>query len=191
VHFQITFDYLCPFARNAAESVVRGLEAGRDWEVTHRAFSLAQVHLGDTEPDVWHAPEGRPGLLALQWGIAVRDHLPERFPAAHLALFAARHDRGRDLRDEAVVRDAVASAGADPEAVAAIVAGGTPLEALATEHLEAVADHQVFGVPTLVAGDQAVFVRLMERGRPEDLDKVLELIEWAGLNEFKRTTIPR
>ncbi|MFO7548976.1 MAG: DsbA family protein [Acidimicrobiia bacterium] len=191
MQFQITFDYLCPFARNAAEAVVRGLEAGRDWEVTHRAFSLAQVHLPDGEPDVWEAPDGRSGLLALQWGIAVRDHLPERFPAAHLALFAARHDHGRDLRDESVVREAVASAGVDSETVARIVAGGTPLEALATEHLEGLADHQVFGVPTVIAGDQAVFVRLMERGRPEDLDRVLDLIAWTGLNEFKRTTIPR
>ena len=37
----------------------------------------------------------------------------------------------------------------------------------------------------------ATFVRFMERGRVEDLLRVLDLLDWNGLNEFKRTRIPR
>jgi hypothetical protein len=51
--------------------------------------------------------------------------------------------------------------------------------------------HAVFGVPTFVEGDEAVFVRLMERGRVDDLERALDLIPWTGLNEFKRTRISR
>ena len=49
----------------------------------------------------------------------------------------------------------------------------------------------VFGVPTFVADGVATFVRFMERGRVEDLLRVLDLLDWDGLNEFKRTRIPR
>ena len=128
--FAITHDYLCPFARNAAEVVVRRWRTGAPVEVDFRAFSLSQVHLDDGEAPVWQpGAEPRSGVLALQWGLAVRDELPERFPAVHLALFAARHDQGRDLNDPEVLAAAVASAGVDPDEVEKLVAGGRPAAA--------------------------------------------------------------
>src|SRR5919197_5714504 len=122
--FSVTFDYLCPFARIANEVVLRALAAGADHQVDFRAFSLSQVHLGEGEQPVWLAEQPPSGVLALQWGLAVRDELPARFPAAHLAIFGARHDHGRDLNDPAVLREAVASAGGDPDRVDKLVAGG-------------------------------------------------------------------
>jgi DSBA-like thioredoxin domain len=196
--FAITHDYLCPFARNAAEVVVRALDAGAPYQVEYRAFSLSQVHLAEGERPVW-APEAAPasGVLALQWGLAVRDELPERFPDVHLALFAARHDQGRDLNDPEVLAAAVASAGVDPGEVEKLVAGGRPAAALADDHTWAVDTRRVFGVPTFIGDRRAVFVRLMERpDGPETaratLERVLGLVEdWPDLNEFKATTIPR
>ncbi len=191
MQFAITFDYLCPFARNANEAVLTGLAEGRDWQVTFRPFSLAQAHVADGEPPVWDRPEPGSGVLALQWGLAVRDAMPELFPAVHRALFAARHDRGLDIKDEAVLAEAVAAVGADPDAVAEIVAGGGPRKVLAVEHDEAVERWEVFGVPTFIMGDEAVFVRFMERDRPDDVARALDLIPWTDLNEFKRTRVPR
>lgn len=191
MRFEITFDYLCPFARNANEAVVAGVEAGRDWDPVYRAFSLAQVHVDDSEPDVWEGPATRSGVLALQWGIAARDEIPEAFPSIHLALFAARHDHGRDINDETVIRETVAAQGIEPDRLAAIVEGGGPAKTLAEEHQAAVADWDVFGVPTLIHDDQAVFVRLMQRGAVDDLARVLDMLEWTDLNEFKRTVLPR
>jgi hypothetical protein len=196
--FAITHDYLCPFARNAAEVVVRALEADPSYRVGFRAFSLSQVHLADGEAPVWQpgaAP--RSGVLALQWGLAVRDELPEAFPAVHLALFAARHDKGRDLNDPEVVAAAVASAGVDPGEVEKLVAAGRPAAALAADHTWAVDTSRVFGVPTFVTDRRAVFVRLMDRpGTPAaalaTLDRVLAMVEdWPDLNEFKATAVPR
>jgi hypothetical protein len=46
-------------------------------------------------------------------------------------------------------------------------------------------------VPTLIEGDEAVFVRLMERGNVDDLAHALDLLPSTRLNEFKRTRIPR
>ena len=196
--FALTHDYLCPFARNAAEVVVHALQAGEPFEVDFRAFSLSQVHLEEGETPVWEpGAEPRSGVLALQWGLAVRDELPERFPDVHLALFAARHDQGRDLNDPEVLAAAVASAGVDPDEVAKLVAGGAPAAALAADHTWAADTARVFGVPTFVTDRRAVFVRLM--GRPDTpaaaratLDRVLAMVEdWPDLNEFKATAIPR
>ncbi len=191
MEYGITFDYLCPFARNANEAVLNGLADGRPWQPRFIAFSLAQAHTAENEPDVWDDPDGKSGVLALQWGIAVRDNFAKHFPAVHRALFAARHDHGLDINDETVIQDAVAGAGADVAAVAEVVATGSPMKTLAAEHMEAVAGWEVFGVPTFILNDTATFVRFMSRGDVDDLARVLDLLGWTDLNEFKRTTIPR
>lgn len=190
MEFDITFDYLCPFARNANEAVINGAAAGRRWKVNFRPFSLSQVHVEEGGPEVFEDTSAS-GILALQWGIAVRDQHPDRFPAAHQALFAARHDEGRDINDEEVVRSALDRAGVDVDALGAQVGSGRPARTLAAEHTEAVERWGVFGVPTFIYGEQASFVRLMSRGVPEDVDRTLELLTWEEMNEFKRTRIPR
>jgi len=89
------------------------------------------------------------------------------------------------------VRDAVAEAGLDPDAVAEEVASGRPLKTLAAEHSEAVDRWEVWGVPTYIEGEEAVFVRFMERGRVDDLERAIDMLQWSRLNEFKRTRISR
>ena len=42
MRFGITYDYLCPFARNANEHVVAALRGGADWDVTFEPYSLTQ-----------------------------------------------------------------------------------------------------------------------------------------------------
>ena len=198
IEFAVTFDYRCPFARNFCEHVLTGLEAGAAWDVTFKPFSLDQVHVEEGQPDVWDAPGKEGSLLAGQVGVAIRDHWPERFWAAHRALFAARHDLGGDLRDEAMLRAAVAGAGLNPDEVFAEVAARWPLEAFRKEHEALVAEHRVFGVPTVILGDQAVFVRVMDRPEGDTVratrtvERTLDLLmEWPELNEFKHTSITR
>ncbi len=190
MRYEITFDYLCPFARNANEAVLEGLRLGRDWDVDFRPFSLAQVHVSPGEPAVFEDTT-RSGVLALQWGVAVRDNDPENFPAAHHALFAARHDDGLDISDESVIRSALADISVDVEAMASTVASGVPAKTLASEHTEAVDRWQVFGVPTFIYDEVATFMRFMSRGDVADLDKALAMLDWQDMNEFKRTVASR
>jgi hypothetical protein len=196
--FAVTWDYRCPFARNFCEHVLVGLQGGADWDVRFIPFSLDQVHVEEGEVDAWDNPTVCRSLLAGQVGVAVRDHWPDRFLAVHGALFGCRHDEGADLRDEAVLRRAVAGVGLDPDEVFAEIAAGWPLEAFRKEHEAAAADHKVFGVPTVIAGDQAVFVRVMHRPEGDadvarrTVERVLDLVTgWPDLNEFKHTSIPR
>jgi 2-hydroxychromene-2-carboxylate isomerase len=196
--FTVNWDYRCPYARNAHEHVVAGLTAGAGWDVTFIAFSLDEVHVAEGEPSVFDVPDKYPGLLVNSVGIAVRDRWPEQFLATHLALFAARHDQALDIRERSVVSDVLTASGLDPAAVLAEVDAGWPLETLRKEHEASVAEHQAFGVPTFVAGDQASFVRLTNRpaGDAElatsTIERVVDLLTgWPELNEFKHTTIRR
>ncbi len=174
-----------------------GPAAGATWSATFSAFSLNATKGGD---EVWDDPGLEPALLAMKVGVAVRDALPDDFPRVHDALFAARHDRGLDIRQEAVVRQVLVEQGVDADSVFATVAGGGPLETIRAEHTTAVADHGVFGVPTVIAGDppDAVFVRVMSRPHGDaqmarrTVDQVLDLlVRCPDLNEFKHTHIPR
>jgi len=196
--FAVTWDYRCPFARNAHEHVIEGLRAGAAWEVTFVPFSLGQVHVAEGEADVWGRWQDDTGLLALQAGTVVRDLHPERFLDVHEALFALRHDQGGHLRDEAAVRAVLTDQGIDADAVLAEIAGGQPIATVQQAHEAAAKEHSVWGVPTFIVGDRATFVRLMDRPRGDgahairSIDHVLDLLDgFPTLNEFKHTSIPR
>ncbi len=196
--FAVTWDYRCPFARNFCEHVLAGLEGGAPWNVRFVPFSLDQVHVEEGEVDAWDNPRAGRSLLAGQVGVAVRDQWPDKFLAAHAAVFACRHDHGGDLRDEAVLKAALSSVGLNADEVFAEVTAGWPLETFRKEHEHVVADHRCFGVPTVIVNESAVFVRIMDRPRGDaekairTVERVLDLlVGWTDLNEFKRTTIPR
>lgn len=196
--FSLTYDYRCPFARNAHEHVVTGLRAGAPWDVRFSPFSLSQVHVEEGATAVWDDPGKAPELLAMAASLVVRDQHPDQFLDFHAAMFAARHDQSLDIRDEGVVSQVLTGAGVDAAAVLDAVRDGWPVEQFRKEHEAAVAGHQVFGVPTFVVGGQAAFVRLMKRPEGDaavartTIDRVLGLVGGTPeINELKHTSIPR
>jgi hypothetical protein len=193
----VTWDYRCPFARNAHEHLVTGLWGGAEWDVTFRVFSLDQAHVAEGGTPVWDEPERYPALTANLAGVVVRDRMPEHFLDVHTALFAARHDNSRDLRDRDILVDVLDEAGVVGSDVLAEVDAGWPLEILRTEHSDSVERLHVFGVPTFMTVSDAVFVRLMHRPRGDldtavsTIERVLDLLSgWPDLNEFKHTVLP-
>jgi hypothetical protein len=195
--FAVTWDYRCPFARNAHEHVLDALDGGAGWDVTFLPFSLGQVHVEEGEPDVWDDPDSDSGLLGLQVGVAVRDLLPARFQEVHRALFAHRHEQAGSLRDEQALRNVLKALDVDADAVMAEVGSGRPLATIKAEHTAYAASHDVWGVPTFIVGDQAAFVRLMDRPAGDvelataSIERIVGLLAWTELNEFKHTSIPR
>jgi hypothetical protein len=190
----VTWDYLCPFARNAHVTNPEALRSrALAIPVTFHAFSLTQNHHESGAVPVWELPsESRgSGVTALEWGIAIRDHIPEAFLDFHVQAFAARHDAGDNINDEAILRAIAGSCDLDPDAIAAIVTSGEPIATLAAEHTEAVERWSVFGVPTFITGEDAVFIRFMEQGRVDDLLHAIALLDRPTINEFKHTTVPR
>jgi hypothetical protein len=195
--FAVTWDYRCPFARNAHEHLLAALRDGTEWNVRFVPFSLGQVHVAEGEPDIWERPEDDSGLLALQAGVVVRDRWPDKFFDVHLALFALRHDEGRKF-EEAEIRRVLGEQGVDVDAVFAEIATGAPLTRIRDEHNAAAEDHEVWGVPTFLLGDAAVFVRLMDRPGDDaaharrSIQRVIDLlVDAPELNEFKHTSLKR
>jgi protein-disulfide isomerase-like protein with CxxC motif len=196
--FAVTWDYRCPFARNAHEHVVAALEAGADWDVTFVPFSLNQMHTEEGDPAVWDDPTKSDTLLAAEVAIVVRDRFPDAFRRFHVAMFTARHDEGRDIREAGVIRAVLSESGLDADAVMDEVEDGWPHEQYRKEHTAAEEHHKVWGVPTFIDDDRAVFVRLMSRPRGDaelartTIERTLDLVTgWDDLNEFKHTSIPR
>ena len=196
--FSVTWDYRCPFARNGHSHVVAGLRGGAPWDVTFVPFSLGQVHVAEGEPDIWGRWQEDSGLLALQAGVVVQDKFPDRFLDVHEALFALRHDHGGQLRDEGEVRAVLEAQDVDADVVFEQIAGGAPIAAVQTAHESVARGQKVWGVPTFIVDDQAVFVRLMDRAGADPapsiaaVDRILDLLTgWPELNEFKHTSIPR
>ena len=195
--FAVTWDYRGRFARHLSDHVVAGLLDGAAWDVEFRPFSVEQTRRGEGEATIWQEPRASVSFLAMQVGIVVRDLFPEHFLPVHAALFAARHDEGLDLRRENVLRFVLVRNGVDADTVFGEVATGAPLRTYRREHERSVAEHGVFGVPTLIADGRAVFVRLMggpagEAGAARrTVEALLDLVVgWPELNELKHTTVP-
>lgn len=196
--FGLTWEYRCPFARIVSDHVITALVGGADWDVSWVPFSLTQAHVGDGELDAWDDASKADTLYAMEAAIVVRDRFPDRFLDVHRALFEARHAQGQDLRLPDVVHRALSDNGVDPAVVAAEMEAGWPRAEFRKAHTEVVDSKSVFGVPTFLVSDAAVFVRLMERpdGDAElarrTIERVLDTITgWPGLNELKHTSIPR
>lgn len=193
--FEVSYDYLCPFAHIAHEHLVEALRTEPGWDVTFTPWTLRQVHKADDAPDVWDDPAKRDELLSMEASIVVRDAWPEQFFDVHLALFRARHDQGIRLSTRDEVAGVLKGAGADVDSIFEVVDAGGPRKELAESWRRLTDGHDHFGVPTFVVDDEAVFVRLM--GRPATLTDAVEVIEWivtalvddTRLNEFKRTKI--
>ena len=195
--FAVTWDYRCPFARNGHEHILDGLAAGARWDVTFVPFFLNQG-MGADGRNTWDDPDHAADLLALAAAVAVRDRWPDRFLDVHRIFFAARHAEGADLRDRDVVATLLTRAGADADAVLAEVDAGWPAAAVRAEHEACVDRLEVFGVPTFIVEDDAVFARLMTRPdgdgalARDTIDRVLGLIgDHPELNEFKHTRVSR
>ncbi len=194
--FAVTWDYRCPFARNAHEHVLAGLADGAAWNVRFVPFSLGQVHVEEGQRPIWDRPDDDSGLVALQLGVHVRDTDPDAFLGVHRDLFAARHDHGRDLRDREALAKVLADHGIDADDAFARVDDGSLLAVVRAEHEAAAADHDVWGVPTFVRGDAAAFVRLMDRPGDDGaharatIDRIVALLDVPNLNEFKHTSVP-
>jgi len=196
--FAVTWDYRCPFARNAHEHIVAGLADGADWDVTFLPFSLSQGHVPEGGTPVWDDPSKAPDLLALAAGVVARDRYPAQFGAVHDALFAARHDQALDLRRPEILASLLDDLGVPGADVLREIEAGWPIDEIRTSHTHALTHWEVFGVPTFVVDDKAVFVRLMSRPQGDaalarrTIEGIVALFDaQPDLNEFKYTTLSR
>jgi hypothetical protein len=98
-----------------------------------------------------------------------------------------------------VVSDVLERGGVPVETVFARIDDGSALATVKAEHEGYAESHEVWGVPTFIVGDQAVFIRFMHRATDgaepavsiDSIERAVDLIGWTDLNEFKHTSVPR
>lgn len=193
--FRLNYDYRCPWTAVVHDTVLDGLDAGADWNISFEPFSLGQVHVADGGVPIWDRPEDDSGLEALQVSVVVRDQFPDAFTKVHRGLFAVRHQHG-DLLDRPHIDTVLTDAGIDPAEVWPKIEDGSALATVRDEHTSQVKDLDVWGVPTFMIGNNAVFIRFMERSDGDGalairrVEQVLDLLVGEpNLNEFKHTSL--
>ena len=143
-----------------------------------KTFSLDQQN-SEKGPDfmMWEHPDyssrGIPALVAAK---AAENQGEPLFLRFHLATFEARHDEGKDIADRKVLRGIVECAGLDPVRFEQDIAREETWHAVGEDHMESKRKYGVFGVPTLVFGqEQVVFVKLGPI--PESKEERISLFE--------------
>lgn len=195
--FAVTWDYRCPYGRIVHDHVVTGLLAGADWNVTFLPYCLGQSNRDPDLPPIWETPQADSGLFALQVGVAARDTDATKFLSFHHAVYEYRHTRAGNLNSRDALAAMLDDAGFVSSDIFARVDGGDPLRTIATEHMQYVNSHEVWGVPTFVVGANAVFVRLLHTANGDGklavstINRILDNIDWPILNEFKHTSVPQ
>lgn len=194
--FRVSFDYRCPFAKNIHLHLIAALRAGADFNVTFEPWTLSQGHRAEGAPDVWSDDSKVADLVALAYGVAVREtHDRETFLAAHEALFRARHERGIRLASAEEVEAVLTDAGVDVTVARAFVDRGAAHDIIATTYRE-FERFDAFGVPTFVVGNDATFVRYMTAPTTDSdsaaiiTSLVTLMSSTPALNEFKHTRLP-
>lgn len=194
-NFALTYDYRCPWGRIVHDHIYWGLKDGADWSVEFTPFCLGQAHVEEGQSDIWDRPEDDSGIVALQASIAVRDNQPDKFLEMHHGLYEYRHSTNGNLQNREPLTALISQHGVDTDAMWKEVDTGRPLATIKAEHTSYVQSHSVWGVPTFIVGESAVFTRLMSRPNEDSkvgaqtINRILDDIDWPVLNEFKHTIV--
>jgi predicted DsbA family dithiol-disulfide isomerase len=195
MEFELYFDYLCPFVYRAS-LLLTNVAADRSPDVSWRYFSLTQVNSKEDGWTVWDAPptDRVRGRLAFTAAEAARRQ--GRFEVFHRALLAARHQARLDIDDVRVIEQVADDSGLDLERFRRDIDDPSIMQALARDHMHAVATHGVFGTPTFVFPNGAsAYIRLAEApAGPEAVDLYDKLVAMAAdetrVLEIKRPVRP-
>ena len=194
--FKISYDYRCPFAKNLHLHVITALRAGANFAVEFAPWTMSQGYREPGARDVWDDPSKDADHLALAVSVSIRDQQSDRFLDAHEALFRARHEAGLTLKAWRDIESALENCAVDLERVRQDVASRRPHEVIG-QYFKDFERYEAFGVPTIVVGEDATFVRYM-KGPSQDasasvalVTSLISLITSQGdLNEFKHTKVP-
>ena len=176
--------------------MLAALAAGADFDVTFVPWTLSQGYRAEGAADVWDDTAFDADHLSMCAGISVRDQQPELFLAAHEALFRARHEGAVRLVTLEEVSGVLAPLGVDMKMVAADIDSRRPHKVIGQSY-EEFERYEAFGVPTLVVGGDAAFVRYMS-APSHDAQESVKIVERLlhlmasepDLNEFKHTRQP-
>ena len=131
--------------------------------------------------------------------MVVRDQHPEPSSTCTRPCSRSATTTAATCATRARCRATLDGVGVDADAVFAAIATGEPLETIRKEHEASAASHQRVGRADLHRSGDARHLRAPDGPAraataptpPAPIDRVLDLLAWPDLNEFKHTSIPR
>lgn len=188
VRITVYIDFTCPYAYRATRWLdrVKQKVVDRDLTIHWKYFSLEQANLPqDTTWKLWEQPEqyehpnpamnknSDKGLLAFWAAEAARRQGEEAYNRFRQELFRARHgDEWRPITytSRAKIEPVAVAANLDLNQFVADFNDRSLVDIVRRDHEDAVANHQVFGVPTICFDPyNAIFVKMEDNPPVEDV----------------------
>ena len=147
---------------------------------------------------VWDQPDDYPsrGLPAFRAAEAARLQGEEAYERMRFALLEGRHENRKDFTEPADIEELARSAGLDMKRFNQDRADRALLKRVGEEHMEAVTQHGVFGVPTFVfENGESFFMRIKAHEDAEEAARTFDgiyqiFVEQPAISEVKRPTKP-
>lgn len=166
---------------------------GDNLEIDWRPFTLEQAN--SKEGPEWKAWDQPNGVLALRAGEAAKRQGGKLFDSFLIALLKARHEERKDLTDLNVIEDIAKATGLELDQFKQDLDDPALFDIIADTYAEAIDQHGVFGVPTLLFGDGlSAFIKTYQPPA-EDAVEVFEALSkvvtsWSFIGELKRPQPP-
>lgn len=187
MRLSVYYDYTCGYSYRFwrwIDACAGPLGLDVDW----RAFSLREINLDPGAPSLFEDPGGSSvSVLALALSHAARGADFDRY---HRDVFHAMHEENLKVSAEDLL-DIASKAGVEREAFERERARWT--RSAGKDHAAGVAEHGVFGTPTVVLNGSAIFVRFAEI--PSETSSLFETLErvcvrYPEIIEMKRPARP-
>lgn len=169
MNITVWYDFVCPYAWTAQRwlfDVQR--EMGSDLEIDWRYFSLEQVNKSPDAPNVWDYPnDGTSSTLRAFQGVhAAGKQGEDKYLAYMAALFNQRHVNRRNLGTQAILEETAQHVGLDLLQFRTDLQSDDVFAVFQQDHTEAVEKYGVFGVPTIMFGNEESAYLRIEVGNP-------------------------
>lgn len=172
MNITVWYDFVCPYAWTAQRwlfDLQRQLETPLD--ITWRYFSIEQVNKATDAPDVWDYPnDGTSSTMRAFQGVHAAGRQGEHAYLKYMAaLFNQRHIGKRNLGTQAILEDTAMHIGLEMERFRTDLRSDEVFGIVERDHTLAVDKYGIFGVPTIMFGnEQSAYLRIKIGEPPAD-----------------------
>lgn len=172
MNITVWYDFVCPYAWTAQRWLF-DLQQQLDHplDITWRYFSIEQVNKAADAPNVWEHPnDGTSSTMRAFQGVhAAGKQGEDKYLEYMAALFNQRHVNKRNLGTQSILEDTAEQVGLDLAQFRIDLQSDEVFGIFQQDHTEAVEKYGIFGVPTIMFGnEQSAYLRIKIGEPPAD-----------------------
>lgn len=172
MNITVWYDFVCPYAWTAQRWLFELQDQlEHPLGITWRYFSIEQVNKFADAPNVWdHPNDGTSSTMRAFQGVhAAGMQGDDKYLAYMAALFNQRHVNKRNLGTQSILEETAQQVDLDLERFRADLQSDEVFDIFRHDHTEAVEKYGVFGVPTIMFGnEQSAYLRIKIGEPPAD-----------------------